>query len=194
MTVNLYTIYKIYSDDPTVKRYYIGQCLNLKNRKKKHKHTCRNIKHEGHNSALYKYIRANGGFKNFRFVVLQRIVGTITDCYKLESAYMEVDWKRCLNKNVSYPTRQSKERRRQWKKEWWNKHAQERYADKKVKIRCEYCFKLHRKGDRARHKRTKRCMTKQLELSFNLVLHKFCDVCNTKVLIKDPFFNHNCQI
>jgi len=50
---------------------YIGIATTLSLRIKNHKRYCYDETHKNYNSKLYKYIRDNGGFDNFEFVVIE---------------------------------------------------------------------------------------------------------------------------
>ena len=58
-------IYKIFSVDPKISECYIGHTTRIVKRRAHHKAACMKHKKE---STLYNFIRANGGFDNFRCV------------------------------------------------------------------------------------------------------------------------------
>ena len=67
------TIYQIYCKDPEITDCYIGSSKNYERRISAHKHSCKNEKRHEHNIFLYKFIRENGGFKNWNFKILNQI-------------------------------------------------------------------------------------------------------------------------
>lgn len=66
-------IYKIYCNDETIKDFYIGSSLNFDNRKRQHKYNCNNNKSNEYNIKLYHFIRNNGGWDNWSFMILKEL-------------------------------------------------------------------------------------------------------------------------
>ena len=62
-------IYTIHCNDPKIKEFYIGSTTNLKRRKYQHKSDCNNSNTQVYNGKLYKFIRDNGGYDNWFFVI-----------------------------------------------------------------------------------------------------------------------------
>ena len=62
--------YKIYCKDTSVKDIYIGHTTNFVQRKYCHKQTCNTEKHANHNLKVYKCIRNNGGWNNWRMDII----------------------------------------------------------------------------------------------------------------------------
>lgn len=65
-------IYQIYCLDPTIDDVYIGSTTNLRLRRSYHKSNCNNEKSKKYNYKVYNFIRANGGFDNFRVELLEQ--------------------------------------------------------------------------------------------------------------------------
>jgi hypothetical protein len=63
-------IYKIYCKDSTIKELYIGHTTNFVQRKHAHKQSCINEKSSNHQCKLYKVIRENGGWYNWRMEII----------------------------------------------------------------------------------------------------------------------------
>jgi len=61
-------IYKIYKEDTP--EFYIGSTNNEKQRKKDHKSDCNNEYGEKYNRKVYKFMRENGGYDNWKYEVL----------------------------------------------------------------------------------------------------------------------------
>ena len=59
-------IYQITCRDVQIKEKYIGITTNIRRRRCAHKTVCNNIKDKGYNTYVYKFIRANGGWDNWR--------------------------------------------------------------------------------------------------------------------------------
>jgi len=58
--------YKIYCNDATVSDIYVGHTTNFEKRKSAHKRTCIKANNPSHHLKVYKFIRANGGWDNWR--------------------------------------------------------------------------------------------------------------------------------
>jgi len=82
--------YKIYCKDPAVKDLYVGHTTNFVQRKYHHKRTCIKENDSNHNLKVYKFIRENGGWDNWKM----EMIG-YKDCYdhyearKAEQKYFE---------------------------------------------------------------------------------------------------------
>ena len=63
-------IYKISCKDNSCKELYVGHTTNFVQRKYAHKQTCINSKSEYHNLKLYKVIRENGGWDNWKMEII----------------------------------------------------------------------------------------------------------------------------
>jgi len=68
--------YKIFCNDATVNDLYVGHTTNFVQRKYSHKKTCTKENYPNHNLKVYKCIRENGGWSNWRM----DIIG-FHDCY-----------------------------------------------------------------------------------------------------------------
>jgi hypothetical protein len=64
-------IYGLYCKDKTVLEIYIGSARDRNKRKKEHKSDCNNENREHYNYKVYKFIRANGGWDNWIFKVIE---------------------------------------------------------------------------------------------------------------------------
>lgn len=62
--------YKIYCTDTAVKDLYVGHTTNFVKRKYCHKRSCNNDKDTNHNLKVYKCIRAQGGWKNWKMDII----------------------------------------------------------------------------------------------------------------------------
>lgn len=74
-------IYKITCNDPNITDKYVGHTTNFIRRKYSHKHTVQNEKSRCFNIKLYKAIRDNGGWENWRMDIIQ-----VYDCKNLYEA------------------------------------------------------------------------------------------------------------
>ena len=62
-------VYKLYCDNAI--EFYIGSSEDFAQRKREHKSSCYNQNKRDYKYDVYKYIRANGGFKNWKFLILE---------------------------------------------------------------------------------------------------------------------------
>jgi hypothetical protein len=66
-------IYKITCKDPSIKDVYVGHTTNFVQRKHAHKQGCTNEKSPNYECKLYKVIRENGGWYNWRMEIIKFI-------------------------------------------------------------------------------------------------------------------------
>ncbi len=59
-------IYMIKCKDENIKDCYIGSTFNLDVRKSHHKSNCNNVNKKSYNFKVYKFIRENGNWENFK--------------------------------------------------------------------------------------------------------------------------------
>ena len=64
-------IYNLECIDPLIKEIYIGSSTNTKQREKNHKSNCNNENSKYYNLRVYVFIRANGGWDNWRLVIIE---------------------------------------------------------------------------------------------------------------------------
>ena len=84
-------IYKIFCKDENIKECYIGSTNDLTKRKITHKSNCNNINSNKHHLKVYKFIRANGGWDNYDFMILEQFETIINknDLFKIEGQYIK---------------------------------------------------------------------------------------------------------
>ena len=70
----IYTIYKIICKDQNIKDLYIGSTKNFKKRKLTHKNDCNKVNGKSYNLLIYRTIRANGGFDNWYFEIVEELL------------------------------------------------------------------------------------------------------------------------
>ena len=64
-------IYKLVCDNPLIKEIYIGSSTNTKQREQNHKSDCNNENSKYYNLRVYVFIRANGGWDNWKLVIIE---------------------------------------------------------------------------------------------------------------------------
>ena len=64
-------IYKICCNDPNITDIYIGSTTNFYQRTRAHKTSCNNPNGKSYNLHVYKFIRDNGGWKNWRMDLIE---------------------------------------------------------------------------------------------------------------------------
>ena len=150
-------IYKIYNDDMA----YIGSSKNFKDRMRYHKSDCYNENRKSYNLFIYQYIRTHGGWDEFTKEIIHTCeVADDTEQRMVEQEFIKNN--ECkLNCKKSY---QTKEERKEQKKEWNEKNKEKIQKQKKEcneqnkerrnqKTTCE-CGSIYRKGDKTKHERT----------------------------------------
>ena len=102
-----YTIYKIVSKDLNINDCYVGSTGDFVRRKRGHKSNTTNEKRDGYNCTVYKFIRKNGGWKNWDMIELEIIECTKIESLKLERKYMD-ELEPTLNSYKSFITDEEK--------------------------------------------------------------------------------------
>ena len=100
---NLQTVYKIASVSRDVVKCYIGSTTNIIKRTRVHKYNATNETAPLYNKPLYKYIRENGGWDNFRVEKLE-ILSNATLLHQIELFYIKLNSANCFNKNIPLRT------------------------------------------------------------------------------------------
>tara|TARA_R110000824_G_scaffold397527_1_gene600500 strand:+ start:201 stop:833 length:633 start_codon:yes stop_codon:yes gene_type:complete len=92
-----YYIYKICCDD--VPEFYIGSTQSVRHRKGSHKKRCNG---KSDNYKIYQTIRANGGWNNWRMVVIEEMPNTTKIGAKIQEEFHRVELKATLNMRSAY--------------------------------------------------------------------------------------------
>ncbi len=97
-------IYKLCCKDPNIKDCYIGSTTNFILRNYQHKHATNNEKGKQYNQLIYKCIRQNGGWDNWKMCKLKVITQKLskTELERIERSYIEREESAV---NVLIPTR-----------------------------------------------------------------------------------------
>jgi len=120
-----YTIYQIVCKNESIKETYIGSTVNLKDRISKHKYDCNNPNSKSYNAKVYQFMRLNGGFTNFKFIVLkEKECVDNYEAHRIEQQYI-TELKSGLNNNLSYTGLNSIEYKKQYDKQYNKQYYQE---------------------------------------------------------------------
>ena len=85
-----YSFYKwIHTSKDLTDLCYVGSTANLASRKRDHKSSCNNPNNKSYNNLLYTTMRENGGFDNFKMVIL----GTAEQITKREAQAIEEEYR-----------------------------------------------------------------------------------------------------
>ena len=135
-------IYQIVCKDSNIEDVYIGSTNDVRKRMSQHKSNCHNPNSENYNNPLYKFIRTNKGWDNWRMEILERF----TCNTKFDKVLREREWihyiKSSLNTYIpaNYQTGDvwdNNEYHREWYKINKDKiieQSKERYKTNKEKI------------------------------------------------------------
>tara|TARA_R110000787_G_scaffold180709_1_gene292810 strand:+ start:9 stop:581 length:573 start_codon:yes stop_codon:yes gene_type:complete len=137
-----YYIYCLHNED--LPEYYVGHTTNLKDRNKTHKWSSNNC-----NSKVYKYIRDNDGYNNFKMEVLYETYCDLEEAIKLERYYIEL-LGATLNSDV--PGRTVTE----WANQYYHKHKQHINQRKQERRHLCICGANVRKNGQQKHFRTEK--------------------------------------
>jgi hypothetical protein len=97
-----FSIYQITCKNPEIKDVYIGSSKNYISRQYRHKYNCCNIKSPHYNFKLYKFIRDNGGWDNWKMEILENFVNhSLYEAKMLECHYCN-NTNSTLNNNSPY--------------------------------------------------------------------------------------------
>ena len=112
------------------KKVYIGSTIDLKNRIKSHRHNCNNEKNEKYNYKLYQYIRENGGFNEYEFIILECYVFN----HNHELLYKEDDYIKMYDNNLN--SKRAYLTDEEYKKK--NNEKVKKYREEHIEERKEY--------------------------------------------------------
>ena len=82
--------YRFVCENPEITCSYVGSTVDFYNRKSSHKSTLSNTNRKEYNFKLYKTIRENGGWDNWRMVQIEsRLVSSKREAEKIEQEWIE---------------------------------------------------------------------------------------------------------
>jgi len=148
--MTIYTIYQIVCNDSNITKTYIGSTKDMKDRIETHKSSCNSSNSKKYNYKIYKFIRANGGFTNFKFIVLKELeCANEYEAYQIEQTYIN-ELKSELNSQSSYTglttqeyykkyNQENKEMISQQKKQYYQIHKEKILQRKNEPYCCLIC-------------------------------------------------------
>ena len=92
-----YYIYKICCKNVDVTGCYVGSSKDIKQRINKHKSMCNNQNSPRYNLKIYQTIRANGGWENYKLIVLEEMINTTTSEATIREEEVRVELNASLN-------------------------------------------------------------------------------------------------
>jgi hypothetical protein len=148
-------IYKLHNDDIT--EIYIGSTADKKQRKKQHKSDCNNEYSEEYNRKVYKFIRNNGGWDNWKFEVIERFPCENEIQLRIRERYHYDLLKPELNMIRPFITKEElKKYQAKWRKEHKKvilKNSAKRYQDNREEIQKQHAinYQEHREERQKQH-------------------------------------------
>ena len=110
--INNYIFYKIVCLDNSVDLCYIGSTANWKSRNHNHKYNCINENSKKYNHKIYKIIRENGGWTNFKMIEIgKKEQLTKRQAEQIEEEY-RVEIKANMNGRRCFRTEEQKEQQK----------------------------------------------------------------------------------
>ena len=152
--INDYVFYKIVCIDGDVELCYVGSTANWKERQRNHKRTGNNENDRYYNTKLYKTIRENGGWENFKMIQIGTAEQlTWRKAEQLEEEY-RVELKANMNTNRCYLT---EEQRKEYGKVYTeaNKEKEKERLKEYYETNKEKCNERDRKWKEANKEKMK---------------------------------------
>ena len=126
--INNYTFYKIVCLDNAVDLRYVGSTADFNKRKSSHKSDCNNQNGEKYNYKVYKTIRENGGWSNFKMIeIAKQEQITLRQAEYIEEQY-RVELNADMNDRRCFLT---EEERKEYDKNWYEKNKAKSVAKSK---------------------------------------------------------------
>jgi len=160
-----------HKEDVELENIYIGSTTNFRGRKHEHKSCCNNINRKEYNAKKYQFIRANGGWDEWKMIWLEDY--PCKNKRELEKKEDEVmlQYQNTMNMQRAYLTDKENE---QYKKEYCKNNrdkilekAKKHYRDNrdkklerlKEKITCDICGCESTRNHLTRHQRSAKCQS-----------------------------------
>jgi hypothetical protein len=135
--INDYIFYKIVCLDNSVELCYVGSTANWKERQRNHKSSCNNENSKKYNTKIYKTIRENGGWINFKMVEIgKKEQLTKRQAEQIEDVYRD-ELKADMNMRRCYRTaEQKREHQKEYDKNYRDRDKINEKQREKVKCEC----------------------------------------------------------
>ena len=146
--MNVYYFYEIHSLNNDY--VYVGSTTNVVKRLQQHKSNCNNPQSRKYNFKIYQTIRANGGFDNFIFNVMETIETNNIEHVKQRETQLMIHRKANLNTRRAFTTNEEKKRQRFFYK---IENRNKIYMHQKEKFNCA-CGGSYTRCHKSRHLRT----------------------------------------
>ena len=151
----MYYFYKIVCED--LPNYaYIGSTRSLRHRKSQHKTNCNNENRKMYNCKLYKTIRENGGWDNWRMVCIQQGEYENKRSAEIKEEELRLELNGNMNSQRCYITEeQKKEQLKECKKEYYSENREKILERCNKPFDCE-CGGKYTYASKARHLKSKK--------------------------------------
>ena len=133
--INDYTFYKIVCLDNSVELCYVGSTADFNKRRNIHKSDCNNANCKNYNTKIYKTIRENGGWCNFKMIEIgKKEQLTKREAEAIEEEY-RVELKANMNGKRCFITEEQKQKYYEENKDKIKEQQQNYYEENKDKIK-----------------------------------------------------------
>ena len=153
-------VYKLECKNQQIMDIYVGSTCNFNRRKAQHKSLCTNENSKAYNLPVYQFIRANGGWFNWKMILIEEVpCQNKKQLNRIEAKYIK-DLRAVLN--CCIPCRTDKEYREDNKELLTEKAKKYREENKEIineqrKQKVQYdCGSVITKSVLARHKKSKK--------------------------------------
>jgi hypothetical protein len=144
-------IYKLFCKNTDIEECYIGSSKDIENRMKLHKSDCNNENSNKYNYKLYEFIRANGGYGEWTYTILeQKEYENEEQLHIKEQEYITLFRERnekLLNTNNAYISEE-------YFKEYYKEYSKNYYENNKEKKK-EYQNEYYENKDKEREYKEK---------------------------------------
>ena len=156
--------YRFVCNDPNISNMYVGSCINLTKRKSQHKYVCNNPNNKGYNLLVYKTIRDNGGWLNWRLLEIEnKIVKDKTEATQCEQYWIEFYNAQMNMFKLNFNQREYREQYKEQNKEQINAYNREYYEQNKEQIKARHREYKEQNRERINAKQRERRQRKKQE-------------------------------
>ena len=174
-------IYKIVSRDPSIKNNYIGSTTDFRKIKINHKSNCNNKNSKFYRRYVYRFIRKNGGWRNWKIAVVKKYPD-IED--KMELLKKHRKWMRVLDASLNkrVPGTVLKVGKRKYDKMYYQLHREknvEYYRQYNEYYRQTHYIQIRTKA-RKQVECECGCIVKQCSIAYHIKSQKHIELMNDK--------------